>query len=91
MTLNSFTRSPTETKEIIDFLERDIPNVRRVIDAIEDLDAEFEIHAKAETVDESVQHSPVEKKQIIKTLVFKSPDGFIAVMCRGPIDVAIGW
>ena len=81
--MNSFTQKPSELDQILDFLEEDIENVRRVIKELEDLDAEFEVHAKAETVDESVQHSPVEKNQIIKTLIFKASNGFVAVMCPG--------
>lgn len=83
MTRNSFTQKPSELNQILDFLEDDIENVRRVISDVEGLDVKFEIHAKAETVDESVQHSPVEKNQIIKTLIFKASDGFVAVMCPG--------
>jgi len=83
MTRNSFTQTPSQTEEIIDFLEKDIENVRRAIKEVKGLNADFEIHAKAETVDESVQHSPVEKNQIIKTLIFKASDGFVAVMCPG--------
>lgn len=81
--MNSFTQTPEETEEILDFLGDDIKNVRRAIAAVRGLDAKFEIHAKAETVDESVQHSPVEKNQIIKTLVFKGSDEFVALMCPG--------
>lgn len=83
MTQKSFTQTPIETEELLDFLEEDIENVRRVISQVEGLNAEFEVHAKAETVDESVQHSPIERNQIIKTLIFKSSDDFIAVMCPG--------
>lgn len=81
--MNSFTQKPSELVQILDFLEDDIENVRRAIKEVKDLDVKFEIHAKAETVDESVQHSPVEKNQIIKTLVFKASEDFIAVMCPG--------
>lgn len=81
--MNSFTQTPEQTKEILEFLENDLENVRRVINAVEGLDAKFEIHAKAETVDQSVQHSPLEKNQIIKTLVFKASVEFVAVMCPG--------
>ena len=83
MTQKSFTQKPSELEKILDFLEEDIKNVKRAIKQVKDLDAKFEVHAKAETVDESVQHSPVEKNQIIKTLVFKASDEFIAVMCPG--------
>jgi prolyl-tRNA editing enzyme YbaK/EbsC (Cys-tRNA(Pro) deacylase) len=81
--MKSFTQKPSELEQILDFLEEDIENVRKVIEELEGLNAEFEIHAKAETVDESVQHSPIDRDQIIKTLIFKASDGFIAVMCPG--------
>lgn len=83
--MNSFKQSPEELEEFLNFIEDDIENVRRVIRTLdkEDIDAELEIHAKAETVDESVQHSPVGKGQIIKTLIFRASDEFIAVMCPG--------
>jgi len=81
--MNSFTQTPEETEELIGFLENDLENVRRAINAVEGFDAKFEIHAKAETVDESVQHSPVGKNQIIKTLVFKASESFVAIMCPG--------
>jgi len=83
--MNSFEQSPEQLIEFLDFIEADIENVSRAIKALESegLDADFEVHAKAETVDESVQHSPVEKDQIIKTLIFRASEGFIAVMCPG--------
>ena len=81
--MKSFTQTPEQLVELLDFLEEDIENVRKIIDQLENLDANFEVHAKAESVDESVQHSPVEKNQIIKTLVFKASEDFIAVMCPG--------
>lgn len=83
--MNSFEQSPEELEEFLNFIEEDIENVRRVASTLESegLDAELEIHAKAETVEESVQHSPVDKNQIIKTLIFKTSDNFIAVMCPG--------
>lgn len=81
--MNSFTQTPEETGELLNFLEQDIENVRKVIEQIKGLDVEFEIHAKAETVDESVQHSPIDRNQIIKTLIFKASDSFVAVMCPG--------
>jgi len=83
MTLNSFTQTRAELEEFLNFIEEDIENVRKVMERLEGLDPDFEVHAKAETVDESVQHSPIERNQIIKTLIFKASDEFIAVMCPG--------
>lgn len=81
--MKSFTQKPSELEQILDFLEEDIENVRKIIKELKGLDAEFEVHAKAETVDESAQHSPIDRDQIIKTLIFKASNGFVAVMCPG--------
>lgn len=83
MTHKSFTQTPEQLEELLNFMEKDMENVRKVIKELKDLNVDFEVHAKAETVNESVQHSPIDKDQIIKTLVFKAEDGFIAVMCPG--------
>jgi len=83
--MKSFEQPPEHLIEFLDFIEADIENVRETIKALENrgLDVEFEVHAKAETVDESVKHSPVDKNQIIKTLIFKASNSFVAVMCPG--------
>lgn len=83
--MKSFKQTPEELEEVLDFLEEDIENVRRVKQFCDekDLEVKFEVHAKAETVDESAQHSPVEKDQIIKTLIFKAGENFVAVMAPG--------
>lgn len=81
----AFEQSPEELKQWLDFIEDDIENVRRVIDFCEenDLDVEFKIHAKSETVEESAETIDVEKEKIVKTLVFKARDDFVAVLCPG--------
>lgn len=83
--MKSFKQTPEELEELLDFLEEDIENVRRVREFCEEenLEVRFEVHAKAETVDESARHSPVEKDQIIKTLIFKVGENFVAVMAPG--------
>ena len=83
--MNSFKQKPSELHNFLDLIEEDLKNVRRVKQFCQknDLDVSFEIHPKAETVDESVQHSPVEKEQIVKTLIFKMGDDFVAVMAPG--------
>jgi len=80
---NSFTQTPKELEKFLKLVEEDKENIQRVKNTLEGLKAEFEIHPKAESVDESVKHSPVDKNQIIKTLVFKASSGFLAVMCPG--------
>ena len=81
--MKSFTQSKDRLEEFLSLVEEDRENVKRAMDDLEGLKVEFEVHPKAESVDESVKHSPVNKNQIIKTLVFKASDGFIAVMCPG--------
>ncbi|MFB6182485.1 MAG: aminoacyl-tRNA deacylase [Candidatus Nanohaloarchaea archaeon] len=82
--MKNFTQDLDEMKEITQFLEKDLDNIKRVVDFCEEnqLDIEFEIHAKAETVDQSVQHSNISKDQIIKTLVFVGEEAY-AVLCPG--------
>lgn len=82
--MKSFTQTLSEMDEMSDFLEEDIENIQRVIDFCREnsLEVEFEVHAKAETCEESVQHSPVEMDQIVKTLVFIA-DEPVAVLCPG--------
>jgi Cys-tRNA(Pro) deacylase len=83
--MNSFKQDSDELQEFLKFFDEDLGNIRRVREYCikNDLDVEFEIHPKAETVDESIQHSPVEKDQIVKTLVFKTGGDFVAVLCPG--------
>ena len=83
--MKSFTQTLEEMDELAGFLEEDIENIQRVIKFCRenDLDVEFEIHAKAETCKESVQHSDVEMHQIVKTLVFKTGEDFVAVLAPG--------
>lgn len=71
-------------EELAGFLEEDIENIQRVIDFCKEnsIEAEFEVHAKAETCAESAEHSPVSLDQIVKTLVFIA-DEPIAVLCPG--------
>jgi prolyl-tRNA editing enzyme YbaK/EbsC (Cys-tRNA(Pro) deacylase) len=83
--MKSFTQTLEEMDQLADFLQEDIENIQRVIDFCDrkDIDAEFEIHAKAETCEESVQHSPIEISQIVKTLVFIAGDDPVAVLAPG--------
>lgn len=83
--MKSFKQGPEELEKFLEFIGEDIENVRRVREFCrdKDLDVSFEIHPKAETVDESVQHSPASKDQIIKTLIFKVDEKFVAVLAPG--------
>ena len=80
-----FQQQPEDLKQFIDFIDEDLENVRRVIDFCEqnNLDAKFKIHSKSETAEESANKTDVELNQIVKTLVFKAGDEFIAVLCPG--------
>lgn len=83
--MNSFTQTLEEMDELAKFMKEDIENIHRVIEFCKenDLDVEFEVHAKAETCKESVQHSSIEMEQIVKTLVFKAGESFVAVLAPG--------
>ena len=80
-----FGQDVEELTEFLDFIEEDIENVRRVITFLEnkDIDPELRVHAKSETAEESARHTDVELGQIVKTLVFKTGDSFVAVLCPG--------
>lgn len=82
--MNSFKQSLAEMEELAEFLEEDIENIQRVIAFCKenDIKADFEVHAKAETCAESAEHSPVTLDQIVKTLVFIA-DEPVAVLCPG--------
>ena len=79
-----FELSTEELDEFIGFMERDIENVKRAIETVEDadIDVEFMVHEKAETVEESAQNTDIEKGDIVKTLVFIA-DEPLAVLCSG--------
>ncbi len=81
--MKSFTQNRSQLEELLELLEKDSENIKRVLNTTKSLEAEFEIHAKAETVNDSVKHSPLEKNRIIKTLLFKCGENFAAVMCPG--------
>lgn len=74
-----------ELELFLNLLDQDMENVRRVINEVEenDIDAEFIVHSKAETVEESSENTGVDPSNIVKTLVFKSGDEFVAVLCPG--------
>ena len=76
--------------KMLDFLEEDIENVRRVMEFCRqnNIDVKFEVHPKAETCEESAEHSPVSMDQIVKTLIFIG-DEPLAVLCPGSARVSI--
>lgn len=80
----AFDQELDEVSEFIDFIDADIGNIRRVIQKVEEsgIDAEFMIHAKSETVEESAKHTDVDEESIVKTLVFIA-DKPVAVLCPG--------
>ncbi len=84
-----FTQEPEEMEEFTDFLEEDLENIQRVITELEseNINGEFMIHAKAETVEESAKNTDVEEKEIVKTLVFMA-DEPVAVLCPGDTSVS---
>jgi len=80
-----FQQQPEQLKQFLEFIDEDIENVKRVLDFCEqeNLDVEFKIHSKSETAEESAQNTDINLNQIVKTLVFKTDDEFIAVLCPG--------
>lgn len=84
MSLESFEQSPEQLKEFLGFMEEDLENVRRVVEFCEqkDLDPEFMIHGKSETVEESSEKTGTKEGKIVKTLVFMG-DNPVAVLCSG--------
>ncbi|WP_414837663.1 aminoacyl-tRNA deacylase [Candidatus Nanosalina sp. VS9-1] len=87
--MKGFTQTPEEMEEFAEFIEEDIENVQRVIGELmsEDIDAEFMVHAKAETVEESAENTDMEAENIIKTLVFIGEEP-VAVLCPGDTSVS---
>ncbi|MFB6204300.1 MAG: YbaK/EbsC family protein [Candidatus Nanohaloarchaea archaeon] len=82
--MKAFDQTLEEMETFTQFLEEDLENIQRVVEYARKngLDLDFEIHAKAETVEESVQHSNIDKSQIVKTLVFMGEEP-VAVLCAG--------
>jgi prolyl-tRNA editing enzyme YbaK/EbsC (Cys-tRNA(Pro) deacylase) len=86
----SFPQKPRQIEKILEFIEEDLENVKRVkkICQKKELDVEFVVHAKSETVQESVENTDVKPGQIVKTLLFKTGEGFVAVLCPGSTSVS---
>ncbi|MFB6199275.1 MAG: aminoacyl-tRNA deacylase [Candidatus Nanohaloarchaea archaeon] len=85
MSDDGFEQTPEQLRQFLDFMEEDLENIRRAVEAVEedDLDVDFLVHSKSETVDESVEKKGMEKSRIVKTLVFKAGKDFVAVLCPG--------
>ena len=85
-----FLQEPEELEKFIDFIGKDLENVKRVINFCEEneLDVEFKVHSKTETAEESAEKTDIELGQVVKTLVFKAGDDFIAVLCPGDSRVS---
>ncbi|MFB6208771.1 MAG: aminoacyl-tRNA deacylase [Candidatus Nanohaloarchaea archaeon] len=83
--MEAFEQSREQLEEFLGFMEEDIENVRRVIEFCdrEDIDADFIIHGKAETVEQSSEVKDIEESRIVKTLVFRCGEEFVAVLCPG--------
>ncbi len=79
-----------ELLEMLSFLEEDIENVRRVAKFIEekDIDAEFLFHRTSESAKDSAEKTDLDLDQIVKTLVFKTENDFVAVLCPGDSRVS---
>lgn len=82
--MKSFALDKDETEDFLSLIERDRENVERVIRRVREdgIEINFRVHARADTVDDSVKHSDFDRNQIVKTLVF-SGDDYFAVMAPG--------
>lgn len=80
----AFDQKLEELDEFIDFMDADIENIRRVIQTVREsgIEADFMVHAKSETVEESAKHTDVDEESIVKTLIFIA-DEPVAVLCPG--------
>jgi len=81
----SSNQKPGELEQFIEFFEEDKENIQRVKEFCkeEGLDVDFKVHPKSETCEESARHTDIEINQIVKTLVFKTGNDFIAVLAPG--------
>ncbi|MFB6180519.1 MAG: aminoacyl-tRNA deacylase [Candidatus Nanohalobium sp.] len=84
-----FEQTPEELEQFLDFLDEDMENVKRVKETVEEegLDADFMVHAKAETVKESAENTGVDEEKIVKTLIFIG-ERPVAVLCPGHTSVS---
>lgn len=87
--MKAFNQTPEEMETFAEFISEDIENVQRVLQTVkeEDIDADFMVHAKSETVEESAENTDVDEKDIVKTLVFIA-DEPVAVLCPGHTRVS---
>ncbi|PSH02334.1 MAG: cys-tRNA(pro)/cys-tRNA(cys) deacylase [Nanohaloarchaea archaeon QH_8_44_6] len=87
--MKCFEQKPEALEEFLDFLDEDIENIKRTVEAVESegLDADFVVHAKSETVEESAKHTGVKKEEIVKTLIFIG-ERPVAVLCPGDTSVS---
>jgi prolyl-tRNA editing enzyme YbaK/EbsC (Cys-tRNA(Pro) deacylase) len=84
-----FEQTPQALEQFLDFIDEDLENVRRVVQTVEKegLDADFVVHAKSETVEESAKHTGVKEGEVVKTLVFMG-ERPAAVLCPGDTSVS---
>lgn len=82
--MKAFRQTQDEMETFSKFISEDIENIQRVLNTVKeaDIDAEFMIHAKSETVKESAENTDVKEKEIVKTLIFIA-DEPVAVLCPG--------
>jgi len=84
-----FKQDTGEIEEFAEFIEQDIENIQRVIQEVKnsDADAEFMVHAKSETVEESTENTGLSEEEIVKTLIFIGEKP-VAVLCPGNTSVS---
>ncbi|MFB6158315.1 MAG: aminoacyl-tRNA deacylase [Candidatus Nanohalobium sp.] len=83
--MKSLTQNLEGMREFSDLFEEDLENIRRVIGFCEEagLDPEFFVHGKAESAEKSSENLDIDLCQVVKTLVFRTGEGYAAVLCPG--------
>jgi len=79
--------NPRQAGQVLDSLKEESGNIRRTIQDLKDQEADLFFHPPAETVEESAEDIGVNEEQIVKTLVFSTETGYVAVLCPGHTSV----
>ncbi len=87
--MSKISQTAEHLSEFLNLIEQDRENIERVIQEVKekDIDAEFIVHPKSETVEDSSRNTGYNPEKIVKTLIFVAEEP-IAVMCPGHTSVS---
>ncbi|EGQ43848.1 MAG: hypothetical protein J07AB43_05140 [Candidatus Nanosalina sp. J07AB43] len=87
--MSKISQTAEQLSEFLDLVKQDRQNIERVIQEIKEknLDAEFIIHPKSESVEDSSKNTGYNPEEIVKTLIFVAENP-VAVMCPGHTSVS---